>query len=115
MDTKLIAVALTTFVVGMGSGYVFAGDKSASHHDESAMHDQMDDMMAGLIGKVGDEFDRAFIVEMITHHEGAVEMAEAARMNAKHEEILQMADTIISAQTKEIEQMKEWQRAWYAE
>jgi uncharacterized protein (DUF305 family) len=52
---------------------------------------------------------------MIVHHEGAVEMAEAALEHAKHEELKTMANAIISAQTSEIAQMKQWLRDWYNE
>lgn len=52
---------------------------------------------------------------MITHHEGAVEMAEAALKNAKHQEIKTMSHAIISAQTTEINQMRDWQKAWYGQ
>jgi uncharacterized protein (DUF305 family) len=40
-------------------------------------------------------------------------MANAALKNAKHQEIKDLANAIISAQTKEINQMKEWQTNWY--
>ncbi len=86
-------------------------DKNTSSN--SNMHGAMHNMMTGLSGKTGDDFDRAFLSEMIVHHEGAVDMAEAALKNAKHQEIKQMANEIISAQTKEINQMKDWQKNWY--
>lgn len=79
------------------------------------MEDVMHGMTGSLEGLSGDEFDRAFIAQMIVHHEGAVEMAEAALANAKHDEIKHMARDIISAQTREIEQMQGWQRSWYSE
>lgn len=81
----------------------------------SGMGTAMDDMMAGLNGKVGDEFDKAFLAEMIMHHQGAVEMAKAALQNAKHQEIKDMANAIISAQTSEINQMKMWGKSWYSQ
>lgn len=77
------------------------------------MHHTMTGMVSGLSGKTGDVFDKTFIDEMITHHEGAVVMAEAALKNAKHQEIKDMADAIISTQTKEINQMKAWRSSWY--
>ena len=83
------------------------------HHDDDSMSDSMAGMMAGLSGKTGDEFDKAFLSEMIEHHEGAIEMAKAAQQNAKHQEIKDLANAIISAQTSEINQMKAWQQAWY--
>jgi uncharacterized protein (DUF305 family) len=60
----------------------------------------------------GEEYDRMFIANMIEHHKGAVSMANLALTNAKHQEIKNMANDIISAQTKEIKQMTRWQSAW---
>ena len=72
----------------------------------------MDDMMNGLEDKTGDDFDKAFLQEMIEHHKGAVEMAKEAQQNAKHDEIKQLSNDIITAQEKEIQQMQEWQKSW---
>lgn len=88
-------------------------DDHDAHHPDESMLDSMQGMMSGLGNKTGDEFDKAFISEMIIHHQGAIDMANAALKNAKHQEIKDLANAIISAQTKEINQMKEWQAAWY--
>lgn len=77
------------------------------------MTSSMNGMMVGLEGKTGDAFDQAFLSEMIVHHEGAVDMAQSALVNAKHQEIKDLANGIISAQNKEITEMKAWQKAWY--
>jgi uncharacterized protein (DUF305 family) len=77
------------------------------------MDDMMGSMTGMLDGKVGDAFDRAFIDGMIIHHEGAVAMAKAALKFAKHQEVKDMANAIITTQAKEIEQMKQWKAAWY--
>lgn len=90
-----------------------AGDMSAHHENGGSMQGMMDGMMSGLQGKTGDAFDKAFLAEMIVHHEGAVEMAQAALKSANHAEIKAMANDIISAQTREISQMKQWQQAWF--
>ncbi len=84
-----------------------------NHQDDDDMSSTMHGMMSGLENKTGDDFDKAFLSEMITHHEGAVDMATAALSNAKHQEIKDMGKAIIDAQTKEIGQMKAWQQAWY--
>jgi uncharacterized protein (DUF305 family) len=65
-----------------------------------------------LQGKTGDVFDEAFIRMMIPHHQGAIDMARLAQKNAKHQEIKDMADDIISAQQSEIDLMKQWLEAW---
>lgn len=84
--------------------------------DASGMHDamdmSMDDMSAMLDGKSGDAFDQAFIEGMIPHHQGAIDMAEMALQNAKHEEIKAMARAIIAAQQKEIDEMRQWYTSW---
>lgn len=80
-----------------------------------SMHDSelsMDEMSADLRTKTGDSFDEAFLNMMIDHHEGAVDMAESALDNAKHEEIKRLANDIIAAQEGEINMMKAWQEDW---
>lgn len=72
----------------------------------------MADMTASLSGKTGDDFDKAFLAEMIVHHQGAIAMAELAAAQAKHQEVKDLANGIVSAQTGEISEMRQWQRAW---
>lgn len=83
-----------------------------STHSGSGMDMSMQDMMDSLSGKKGEEFDKAFISGMIQHHTGAITMAKEAQMNAGREEIKNMAQDIITAQEKEIEQMRQWQKDW---
>ncbi len=73
----------------------------------------MEGMMAGLNGKTGDNFDKAFLSEMIVHHEGAVLMAQAVLQTSKRPELLKLANDIISAQTGEITTMQNWQKEWF--
>jgi uncharacterized protein (DUF305 family) len=122
----IIFIALLALISGFGAGYLASASawpgvgahvlSSGAPMDDSAaggMRDVMHHMMAGLEGVQGDAFDRAFLSEMIVHHEGAVAMAKAALTNAEHVEIKQMAEAIISAQNAEIAQMRAWQRSWY--
>lgn len=117
MNNTIIAT-IVALIIGFGGGY-FVGENNSpasnSHvmPDGSTMSNRMAGMTAGLEGKTGDDFDRAFLSEMIVHHEGAVDMAEAALVSAKHEEIKQMANEIITAQTREIEMMRTWLDTWY--
>lgn len=82
------------------------------HHGDADSSMTMDDMVGDLNGITGDDFDQAFLEGMIEHHQGAVEMAEQAKKNAKHDELKQMADDITSAQESEIKQMQQWQMDW---
>ncbi len=94
---------------GMRSSY---GEGMGSRHD---MHATMDGMMGSLKGKTGDTFDKAFLSEMIVHHEGAVAMAEQVLATSKRPELLKLANDIISAQNKEIEMMKTWGKTWFGQ
>lgn len=60
-----------------------------------------------------DPFERAFIDEMIPHHESAIDASRAAETRAGKPEIRALAKTIIADQQREIEQMRAWRRAWY--
>jgi len=60
-----------------------------------------------------DDFDRAFIEEMIPHHQMAVMMASMLKNGTNREEMRKLADDIVSAQTKEIDSMRSWYKEWY--
>jgi uncharacterized protein (DUF305 family) len=87
-------------------------DNKVTNTATSASDMSMGDMTTELKGKTGDTFDKAFINEMIAHHQGAVDMANLALTNANHQEVKDLAKDIISAQTAEITQMKDWQSQW---
>jgi|SRR3990167_11007968 len=123
----LLAILFTTNVVNNNNtqmmrmmGMHTQNTQDAKTEGMSQMHEQMmgdDEMsMSGMVnaleGKTGDGFDKAFIEQMIPHHQGAIEMAKLAQQYAKHDEIKNLADDIIKAQTSEINMMKSWQSSW---
>lgn len=57
--------------------------------------------------------DQHFIVQMIPHHEGAIEMAKVALERSKRPEVLSLANGIIEAQQKEINDMSAWYQSWF--
>lgn len=60
-------------------------------------------------------FDRAFIDAMIPHHESAIAMANVALEASEDPEIRGIAEDIVSAQEREISQMRQWREEWYPE
>jgi uncharacterized protein (DUF305 family) len=58
-------------------------------------------------------FDKAFIEEMIPHHQMAVMMAQMLKASTTRPEMKQLANNIIETQTNEIEQMRGWYSQWY--
>lgn len=58
------------------------------------------------------DFDKAFLEEMIPHHQMAVMMANMLDQGTNRPEMEKLAGDIIDAQTKEINDMKSWQTKW---
>jgi uncharacterized protein (DUF305 family) len=102
-------------MMGSGSNKIQhqMGDGSMMSGESMDMDDMMESMTSGLRGKSGDAFDKAFISEMIIHHEGAVEMAKLVLSTSKRAELRSLANDIISAQTREIEMMRSWLSSWF--
>mgnify|MGYP001573672506 CR=1 FL=1 len=59
------------------------------------------------------DFDKAFIEAMIPHHQMAIMMAQMLEAGTVRPEMKQLAQNIISSQTKEIKQMQGWYGSWY--
>ena len=60
-------------------------------------------------------FDKAFIDNMIPHHESAIDMANVALEDSENPEIREIARAIVDAQEQEIERMQGWRNEWYPE
>ena len=60
-------------------------------------------------------FDKAFIDNMIPHHESAIAMAQVVLEESENPEIREIAGAIVDAQEREIEQMRSWRGEWYPE
>lgn len=120
-------------VIGLLAGAIIAGFSAAyavnnnhgsmmrmmgmhtSTNSQGMINDEdmtMGEMTNSLQGKTGDDFDKAFISEMIIHHQGAIDMAKLAQANAKHDEVKNLANDILAAQSKEIDMMQTWQTQW---
>jgi uncharacterized protein (DUF305 family) len=65
------------------------------------------------LGPADADYDLRFIDAMIPHHEGAIIMAKDVLQKSKRPELQKLATDIISAQSEEITQMKQWRKAWY--
>ncbi|MBA4293171.1 hypothetical protein C0431_09390 [bacterium] len=57
--------------------------------------------------------DKAFIEEMIPHHEEAVASSKLILTVASEPQVRQIAEAVIAAQEKEISQMNSWFQAWF--
>jgi uncharacterized protein (DUF305 family) len=81
-----------------------SGGSSSSHASTSSRSASSQPSSAATV-------DAHFIEMMISHHEGAVRMANLARRKASHAELRDLATNIIGKQRQEIRLLKGWQRS----
>ncbi len=115
METKPLLYAIVGFILGglLVSIVATTQDEAGNDKPPAVSTSQHNRIAAGkLKGLKADAFDKAFIQEMIGHHQGAIQMAELVEVNAKHDELKQLGQDIISAQTDEINKMEAWQAEW---
>lgn len=111
----LISLGLSIFMAP-----VFAETMMESHHMVHADHDNkvvvnsdyagvMDKMHEAMSGvPVSGDADIDFVVGMIPHHQGAIDMAKVLLEKGNDPEIRALAEGIIKAQESEIHMMKKW-------
>lgn len=93
-------------------GYPSTSADDMMDHSAMGMMESTGNMMAQLDGKTGDDFDKAFLEQMIMHHQSAIDMAASGKDNASRQELKDLTVAIVDAQTKEIQQMEQWQKEW---
>lgn len=81
--------------MGMGRGMMQGGMMGGSTSDLEVLRNSSN-------------FDRSFLQEMIPHHQMAVMMAQMLLQGTSKSEMKELAQNIITAQEKEIEQMRSW-------
>lgn len=69
--------------------------------------------MAVELGSGDTEFDLRFLQAMITHHEGAIKMANQVLLPTDRPEVHDLAKNIIATQSQEIKVMQQWLKEWY--
>jgi uncharacterized protein (DUF305 family) len=83
-------------------------DSAGGHEGHGSMAGMVDEAtMAKLQSLKGAEFDKLWMQSMISHHEGAIEMAKAEVANGENIDAKNMAQSIIDSQQAEITQMKQ--------
>jgi uncharacterized protein (DUF305 family) len=105
IDSKTVGIGALLLIVGLGVGYFLWG--ASDNRLGVGQH------MMGNGSMMGQGIDQHFIVQMIPHHEGAIEMAKIALTRSKRPEVLALAEGIIKAQEKEIQDMSAWYQSWF--
>lgn len=96
------------------------GSDVPQDNDENTSRTGMMGQSRGMMGNNADtktlenasNLDKTFIEEMIPHHQMAIMMANMLLRSTTRSEMRQLAQDIISAQTKEINEMRQWYSDW---
>lgn len=59
-------------------------------------------------------YDLQFLDTMSAHHQSAMHMAQLVKERSAHDELKQMAKKMIDDQDKDIQQLQDWKKQWYA-
>jgi uncharacterized protein (DUF305 family) len=82
--------------------------KPATTPADKAFAASMKTMMNNMNVKPTGKPDKDFVLMMMPHHQGAIDMAKVELQYGTDPELRQLATDIVAAQEKEIAQMKAW-------
>ncbi|MDQ6911533.1 MAG: DUF305 domain-containing protein [Verrucomicrobiota bacterium] len=94
-------------------GWLKQDGESAGSMKEMPRMEKMMAEMEGLKKAKDAEFDKMFLSMMSEHHKGGVAMSKLVADRTDRADLKQLASKIIKDQTKEIEQMKGWEKTWF--
>ena len=113
MESKSLVFGIVGFIAGGLLVSIVASTTTPNQQSSNNSHDMSMSAMNDILkDRTGDDFDREFIVQMIAHHQGAVDMAKLADVQSSRDDIKQLSADIIRTQSTEIDQLKTWQRDW---
>ncbi len=108
---KEYGLAAGMLVIGLIGGYFFGMNNTQLKMPHIETEEHMDD---GHMHMADVSSDREFIEHMIPHHQEAVDTArEVLERGGEISEVKTLAENIITAQEKEIVDMKSWYKEWY--
>ncbi len=113
MESKSLLFGIIGFILGGLIVSIAATAAPQENQTATNQHQGHSSMSPGTLSALsGDAFDKQFLNDMIIHHQGALDMAQLAQTNAKHDEIKQFSREVINTQSQEIQALKTLQQQW---
>lgn len=116
MDTKWIVTiaAVVALIVGGAIGWAIGANTGGDHMMDGGSMSMDDGMSQSHHGMTALD-QKQFLAMMVAHHEGAIDMARAEIRAGGNPKVKALAQRVITAQAREIAQMKDWYRALHGE
>lgn len=99
-----VSLIVISFVIGIGAGYSFTPQYSLSMYDKNSMD----------LGRVDKWVDLRYIDAMITHHRGAILVAQQAE-KSNRPEVQNLAKEIQKNEPLLIDELYTWKKNWYGD
>jgi uncharacterized protein (DUF305 family) len=116
MKKDILILVVAILILG---AIFFTYEPRRTNYTSDVMHDEtemMHGMGPGMMASMNVSNDREFIEGMIPHHQEAIDTAnEVLERGGEIESIKTLAQNIITAQEKEIADMKSWYKDWFKE
>ena len=103
MQTKAVLIATILTISFTSSAFAI---HAANEMD--AFKEANDQMMKDMMSPMSGNPDKDFVMMMMPHHRGAIDMANIELKYGKDKKLRAMAQMIVDAQMKEIAEMKKW-------
>lgn len=111
-----LRLSLAALIIAFTPTVVAADDTADMNHmntdaaspADKAYMDAMQTMMKDMNVKPSGDADKDFVVMMMPHHQGAIDMAKVELQYGKDPVLRKLAQSIVAAQEKEIAEMKGW-------
>ena len=106
-NQKLMLIAISALIGGLAVWLFMSGSVNSTGWSRSGNQPE------NRTGMMGSNIDAHFIEQMIPHHDDAITMAKLALEKGTRPEIKTLAQNIISSQTVENKQMRDWYKEWF--
>jgi uncharacterized protein (DUF305 family) len=100
-----VGLVVVSAVLGIAFGYYLTPEYRISMYDRNSMD----------LGQADRTFDLRYINAMISHHRGAMLLAEQLSKNTTRAEMKTLAQNILNNEPAAIDELYAWKKAWYGD